>query len=56
MPENILKPRNTWNDGVSYDRQARELAVLFNEKFTRFLEDTPEEIAQAGPRGFMGTI
>lgn len=51
VPDTILKPRNTWSDGTSYDRQARELAALFIENFTRFLEDIPEGIAQAGPKG-----
>lgn len=51
VPQNILKPRNTWEDGAAYDRQARELAALFNENFTRFLEDMPEGIAEAGPKG-----
>lgn len=51
VPETILKPRSTWKDEESYERQARELAALFNENFTRFLEDIPEGIAQAGPKG-----
>ncbi len=51
VPDTILKPRNTWSDGASYDRQARALAALFIENFTRFLEDIPEGIAKAGPKG-----
>ena len=50
VPANILKPRNTWSDPEAYDRQAGELAQLFNENFTKFSDDMPEEIIKAGPR------
>ena len=50
VPGNILKPRNTWSDPEAYDRQAGELAELFNENFTKFSDDMPEEIIKAGPR------
>ncbi len=51
VPDTILKPRNTWSDGTSYDLQARQLAALFIGNFTRFLKDIPEEIVKAGPKG-----
>jgi phosphoenolpyruvate carboxykinase (ATP) len=51
VPEKILKPRNTWSDAAAYDRQARELAQLFNENFTKFSYDMPEKIIKAGPKG-----
>ena len=50
VPGNILKPRNTWSDVEAYDSQAKELAQLFNENFTKFSDDMPEEIIKAGPR------
>lgn len=51
VPQNILKPRSTWSDVAAYDRQARELAKLFNENFTKFSYDMPEKIIKAGPNG-----
>jgi phosphoenolpyruvate carboxykinase (ATP) len=51
VPSNILKPRNTWTDGDAYDKQARQLAQLFVDNFSKFLEDMPKEIGEAGPRG-----
>ncbi len=50
VPSNILKPRNTWTDGDAYDKQARQLAQLFVDNFSKFLEDMPKEIGEAGPR------
>jgi phosphoenolpyruvate carboxykinase (ATP) len=55
LPDEILKPRNTWKDVEAYDRKARELARLFVENFTRFRAGVPEgisvdDIAEAGPQ------
>jgi phosphoenolpyruvate carboxykinase (ATP) len=51
VPDHILKPRSTWSDGEAYDKEARQLAKLFTENFTKFIEDMPKEIVEAGPRG-----
>ncbi len=45
----LLDPRATWRDPEAYDRQARELARMFRDNFTRF-EDAEEAVAAAGPR------
>jgi phosphoenolpyruvate carboxykinase (ATP) len=50
VPEGILIPRNTWANPKAYDVKARELAGLFMANFAQFEEDTPPEIAAAGPR------
>jgi phosphoenolpyruvate carboxykinase (ATP) len=50
VPSNILNPRSTWTDGDAYDKQARQLAQLFVDNFSKFLEDMPKEIGEAGPR------
>ena len=48
VPAEILNPRQTWNNPVAYDRQARELAQRFIENFQRFEGVSPAVIA-AGP-------
>jgi phosphoenolpyruvate carboxykinase (ATP) len=50
VPAEVLKPRNTWNDAVAYDEQARRLARMFVENFKTFETDVPADIKLAGPR------
>ncbi|GAB7389045.1 phosphoenolpyruvate carboxykinase (ATP) [Bacillaceae bacterium] len=49
VPDEILKPKNTWQDKAAYDRQARELAALFSKNFEKF-SGMPQEIVNAGPK------
>ncbi|MBC8014296.1 MAG: hypothetical protein H7X79_00945, partial [Sporomusaceae bacterium] len=44
------KPRNVWQDKEAYDVKARELAQLFAKNFTRFGNQIPTEIIEAGPK------
>ena len=46
----LLKPRNVWQDKEAYDVKARELAQLFAKNFTRFGDQIPIEIIEAGPK------
>ncbi|MDX1661941.1 MAG: phosphoenolpyruvate carboxykinase (ATP) [Gemmatimonadota bacterium] len=48
VPDEILNPRNTWDDEEAYDAKARELARRFRENVERY-ESMPEEIVAAGP-------
>ncbi len=50
VPQEILKPRNTWQDKEAYDHKARELANLFMGNINKFGNDIPEAIKEAGPR------
>jgi phosphoenolpyruvate carboxykinase (ATP) len=50
VPNEILWPRDTWNDPEAYDRTARRLAEMFVENFQRFEDGVSEEIKAAGPR------
>ncbi|WP_346353929.1 phosphoenolpyruvate carboxykinase (ATP) [Azotosporobacter soli] len=50
VPAEILKPKNTWQDGAAYEKQARQLAQLFEKNFAQFSEDMLPEIAAAGPK------
>ncbi len=50
VPDEVLDPRNTWDDPDAYDRKARELARRFQENVEKY-EAMPEEIVAAGPEG-----
>ena len=50
VPSEILKPRNTWEDGAAYEIQARELAKMFAENFEQFTDSTTEAVRAAGPK------
>ena len=39
VPVEVLNPRNTWQDGDTYDAKARELAAAFEENFKQFARD-----------------
>ena len=49
VPGDVLDPRGTWADSAAYDAQARKLAGLFQENFTKYAEDVPEDVRSAGP-------
>ena len=48
VPDSMLDPKNTWSDPDAYDQQAKKLASLFVQNFTRYPEAAPEIVA-AGP-------
>jgi phosphoenolpyruvate carboxykinase (ATP) len=51
VPDDVLRPRRTWQDTDAYDRQARKLASMFAENFsTNFAGQVAPEIESAGPR------
>jgi phosphoenolpyruvate carboxykinase (ATP) len=45
----ILQPRNTWQDSEAYDRQAQQLASMFVDNFKQFADQVLESISSAGP-------
>jgi phosphoenolpyruvate carboxykinase (ATP) len=49
VPDEVLRPRNTWADPQAYDRQARDLARRFTENFKQFEKDVTPEVSAAGP-------
>ena len=49
VPDNILRPEETWPDPEAYREEHVQLAALFVENFKRFRDGCPTEIAQAGP-------
>jgi len=50
VPEELLKPRNTWKDKKAYDAKADHLARLFVENFREYENQAPPEVKTAGPR------
>lgn len=51
VADEVLRPRDTWQDTDAYERQARKLATMFADNFrANFSEHVSAEIAAAGPR------
>jgi phosphoenolpyruvate carboxykinase (ATP) len=50
VPKNVLRPRDTWKDAAAYDAQAKKLAGMFRENFTKFESLVSEAVRGAGPR------
>jgi phosphoenolpyruvate carboxykinase (ATP) len=49
VPEEILMPRNTWEDKEIYEKKAKELAEEFKEKFKKYEPFVSNEVKMAGP-------
>jgi phosphoenolpyruvate carboxykinase (ATP) len=49
VPEEVLHPRETWQDGSAYDAQATKLATMFRENFRKFEGSVATEVVAAGP-------
>ncbi|NEU30015.1 phosphoenolpyruvate carboxykinase (ATP) [bacterium LRH843] len=49
VPDDVLQPRETWEDKAEYDSKAQELASNFKENFEKF-NQISESIKAAGPR------
>jgi phosphoenolpyruvate carboxykinase (ATP) len=49
VPEEILDPRNTWENKEAYDEQARELAGRFVKNFEKYASLADPEILSASP-------
>nr|MBA2440813.1 phosphoenolpyruvate carboxykinase (ATP) [Rubrobacter sp.] len=50
VPTEILDPRKTWDDKDAYGQQARKLAGLFRENFTKFEAEVDRSVLEAGPQ------
>ena len=51
VPDDVLWPRNTWEDKEAYDASARNLAERFRSNFAKFADQVTEEVRNAGPKG-----
>jgi phosphoenolpyruvate carboxykinase (ATP) len=50
VPDEILDPRNTWQDKDAFDKSAKDLAGRFVENFRPFAEKVSEPVLAAGPK------
>jgi phosphoenolpyruvate carboxykinase (ATP) len=50
LPNEILDPRNTWEDATAYDQKANHLAQLFVQNFKKFEEVASPEMLAAAPK------
>ncbi|MCW2118135.1 phosphoenolpyruvate carboxykinase (ATP) [Flavobacterium sp. 7A] len=50
VPDEILNPRNTWNDKDLYDSKAKDLANKFRVNFEQFSSYANEEILAGAPK------
>jgi phosphoenolpyruvate carboxykinase (ATP) len=49
VPDEMLIPKNTWQDEAAYDAQAGKLANLFIKNFEKYKAGSSEAIINAGP-------
>ena len=50
VPDEILNPRNTWEDKAGYDEKATALASKFVNNFEQFADGANQEILDGGPK------
>ena len=54
VPDELLKPRDTWRDAAAYDAKAQTLAEMFARNFEQFADGVDDEVRAAGPRAGAG--
>jgi phosphoenolpyruvate carboxykinase (ATP) len=50
VPDEILNPRNTWDNKAAYDAKAKDLAQQFVKNFEKYASGVSEEILAAAPK------
>jgi phosphoenolpyruvate carboxykinase (ATP) len=50
VPDELLRPRDSWSDPAAYDAQAAKLAGMFHENFSNYADQVPAEVSLAGPK------
>jgi phosphoenolpyruvate carboxykinase (ATP) len=50
VPDELLHPRQTWEDPEAYDQQATRLAEMFVKNFEQFEDGVSPEVKAAGPK------
>jgi phosphoenolpyruvate carboxykinase (ATP) len=49
VPDEVLNPRETWEDKEAYDAQAAKLKERFAQNFRQYADAVSEEVKNAGP-------
>ncbi len=49
VPDEIMIPKNTWQDKAAYEETAKKLAASFVENFKKYTH-MPKEVVEAGPK------
>jgi phosphoenolpyruvate carboxykinase (ATP) len=49
VPDEVLRPRQTWDDPEAYDAQAEKLVNMFRDSFRKFEDSVPQAVRDAGP-------
>lgn len=49
VPDEVLVPRETWEDQQAYDQAARKLVGLFNDNFKTYAEEADPAVLAAAP-------
>lgn len=50
VPDEVLNPRNTWEDKAAYDAKAQSLAIGFVQNFEQYSDQANDEIMAAAPK------
>ncbi len=50
LPDEVLNPSSSWGDAKEYDRRYKDLAMRFKQNFGKFIDGTPQEVIDAGPK------
>ena len=50
VPDEVLKPVNTWADKAAFEATAKKLAQSFHENFKVYADQASAEILAAAPR------
>ncbi|MEQ1506126.1 MAG: phosphoenolpyruvate carboxykinase (ATP) [Myxococcota bacterium] len=50
VPDQVLRPRDTWSDGAAYDAASKKLAALFQKNFHQYESGASHAVKGAGPR------
>ena len=50
VPDQVLRPRETWKNPADYDDKAAQLADMFADNFEKYEDQVSEDVRSAGPR------
>ncbi|MFL6293688.1 MAG: phosphoenolpyruvate carboxykinase (ATP) [Thermoanaerobaculia bacterium] len=50
VPDQVLRPRETWKSPADYDAKATQLADMFADNFEKYEDQVSEDVRSAGPR------